>query len=156
MKTLYFETPPPCLSLILSLSLSLNRIRARKEEEFYKKSFLFRGEKSQAKWRPNAPKSSFFLSLFCVVCLCLFSFSRGVLSRCIHSLHFSMHSYLRRNTRDTQHTRHHQLENHIRHTQDNRERYRERKIHAQHTCRRFVAVTLFHLPPLRLPPGGRE
>ena len=150
MKTLLFKTPPPCLSLILSLSLSLNRIRARKEEEFYKKSFLFRGEKSQDKWRPNAPKSSFFLSLFCVVCLCLFSFSRSVLSRCIHSLHFSIHSYLRRNTQHTQHTRHHQLENHIRHT-DNRERYRERKIHAQHTCRRFVAVTLLFLL-LCLPP----
>ena len=88
MKTLYFEPPPPCLSLILSLSLSLNRIRARKEEEFYKKSFYLGEKKVKPRGGQTHQKAlSFFLSSVLFVCVHFRSRSLAVFSRGVF-IHF--------------------------------------------------------------------
>lgn len=89
MKTLLFKTPPPCLSLILSLSLSLNRIRARKEEEFYKKSFYLGEKKVKPRGGQTHQKAlSFFLSSVLFVCfVCIFVLSQSVVSRGVF-IHF--------------------------------------------------------------------
>jgi hypothetical protein len=103
----------------------LNRIRARKEEEFYKKSFLFRGEKSQDKGRPNAPKSSFFLSLFCVVCVYFRSLAECSLAA------YSFTSFFNSFVSSDKHATHGGLDitnwKTTLDTQDNRERDTERK-----------------------------
>jgi len=66
MKTLYFETPPPCLSLVYSLSLS--ELYPREKGGGVYEEFLFRGEKvekKQARQRGGQTHQkalSFFLS----------------------------------------------------------------------------------------------
>ena len=120
MKTLYFEPPPPSLSLIRSLSLSLNRIRARRRRSL-RRVFLFRGEKNGAKTvlktrdeggeAIHAPKKfSLSLSVF-------FVFVR-LSQRCIHYSFTSFFDYLIHSCAGEHAnatTRHiPQLENHVR------------------------------------------
>ena len=155
------------VSLILSLSLSeLNwTVSARERRRSVRRVFIFRGEKVEKKQSRQGGQthlqkalSSFSLSLSLRFVLsffcrnsCVHTFIHTSFFKCIFQFIIRIFGETH-NTQPTQHTRHHQLENHVR-TQitDNRERERERYTHNTTCRRRFVAVTLLFLLPC-LPP----